>query len=102
MTITKLRDLLLELFDGSVVVFGIKARSQTTAKDLNGLRLLRELLGDQFRAEFVLTTGEHFGRLEDRMYTAQSTASVGRTKGDSSLLRSKRSTLGWSLKGERE
>jgi uncharacterized protein len=62
-------DFLVELFDGSVVAFEIKARSQTTAKDLGGLRLLRELLGEQFRAGFVLTTGEHFGRLEDRMYT---------------------------------
>jgi hypothetical protein len=33
------------------------------------LALLRELLGDQFRAGFVLNTGQHAGRLEDRIYT---------------------------------
>jgi uncharacterized protein len=62
-------DLLVEAHDGTVVAFEIKARSQTTAKDLSGLRLLRDLLGDQFRAGFVLTTGEHSGRLDDRLYT---------------------------------
>lgn len=62
-------DLLVETYDGSVIAFEIKARSQTTAKDLSGLRLVRDLLGDQFRAGFVLTTGEHSGRLDDRLYT---------------------------------
>ncbi len=62
-------DLLFETYDGNVIGFEVKARSQTTTKDLLGLRRLRELLGDQFRAGFVLTTGKHSGRLEDRMYT---------------------------------
>ena len=62
-------DLLFETYDGGVIGFEVKARSQTITKDLSGLRRLRELLGDQFRAGFVLTTGEHSGRLEDRMYT---------------------------------
>lgn len=62
-------DMLIETYDGSVIGFEIKARSQTTTKDLAGLRHLRELLGDQFRAGFVLTTGQYSGRLDDRIYT---------------------------------
>ena len=62
-------DVLVETYEGDVIGFEVKARSQTTAKDLSGLRKLRELLGDQFRAGFVLTTGQHSGKLEDRMYT---------------------------------
>jgi uncharacterized protein len=62
-------DLLFETYDGGVIGFEVKARSKTVSKDLAGLRLLRDLLGDQFRAGFVLTTGEHFGRLEDRLFT---------------------------------
>lgn len=62
-------DMLIEIYDGNVIGFEVKARSQTTTKDLGGLRLLRELLGDQFRAGFVLTTGQHSGRLDDRIYT---------------------------------
>ena len=62
-------DVLVETHDGDVIGFEVKARSQTTANDLGGLRQLRELLGDQFRAGFVLTTGQHSGKLEDRLYT---------------------------------
>jgi uncharacterized protein len=62
-------DFLIETYDGGVVAFEIKARSKTVAKDLTGLRLLRELLGPQFRAGFVLNTGQYAGRLEDRIYT---------------------------------
>jgi uncharacterized protein len=63
-------DLVVETYDGTVVCFEVKARRQVAAKDLTGLRELRDLLGDQFRAGFVLTTGEHAARLEDRIYTA--------------------------------
>ena len=62
-------DFLVETHDGGVLGFEVKARSRTVTKDLVGLRLLRDLLGDQFRAGFVLTTGEHSGRIEDRIYT---------------------------------
>jgi predicted AAA+ superfamily ATPase len=62
-------DVVIECHDGGVVGFEVKARSKSTTKDLIGLRLLRDLLGDQFRAGFVLTTGQHSGRLEDRLYT---------------------------------
>jgi uncharacterized protein len=62
-------DFLIETYDGGVVGFEIKARGKAVAKDLIGLRLLRDLLGDQFRAGFVLNTGQHAGRLEDRIYT---------------------------------
>ena len=62
-------DMVIETNDGSVIGFEVKARSQTTTKDLTGLRLLRELLGDQFRAGFVLTTGQHSGRIDDRIFS---------------------------------
>lgn len=62
-------DVVVETFDGSVVGFEVKARAKTTTKDLAGLRLLRELLGSQFRAGYVLTAGELAGQLEDRIYT---------------------------------
>lgn len=62
-------DVVIETYDGSVVGLEVKARSRPTTKDLTGLRLLRDLLGDQFRAGFVLTTGEHSGRIEDRIFT---------------------------------
>ena len=61
-------DFLIETYDGGVVAFEIKARGKVVPKDLVGLRLLRELLGDQFRAGFVLNTGQFAGRLEDRIY----------------------------------
>ena len=61
-------DFLIETYDGGVIGFEIKARGKAVTKDLTGLRLLRELLGDQFRAGFVLNTGHHAGRLEDRIY----------------------------------
>jgi hypothetical protein len=62
-------DFIIETYDGGVIGFEIKARGKAVTKDLVGLRLLRELLGDQFRAGFVLNTGQHVGRLEDRIYT---------------------------------
>lgn len=62
-------DFIIETYDGGVVGLEVKARSKTVSKDLGGLRLLRELLGDQFRAGVILTTGEYSGRLEDRIYT---------------------------------
>jgi uncharacterized protein len=61
-------DVIVETYDGGVVGFEVKARAQPTSKDLTGLRLLRELLGDQFRAGYVLTTGARAGRLEERIY----------------------------------
>ena len=61
-------DFLIETYDGGVVGFEIKARGKAIADDLTGLRLLRELLGDQFRAGFILNIGKFAGRLEDRIY----------------------------------
>lgn len=62
-------DVVIETYDGGVLGCEVKARSKPTTKDLTGLRLLRDLLGDQFRAGLVLTTGQHSGRLDDRLYT---------------------------------
>ena len=62
-------DCIIETHDGQAIGFEVKARGQATAKDIIGLRLLRDLLGDQFKAGFVLTTGPHSGRLDDRIYT---------------------------------
>jgi uncharacterized protein len=62
-------DAIVEAYDGRVVGFEVKARSTPVDNDLRGLRELRDLLGGQFRAGFVLTTGRHAGRLDDRLFT---------------------------------
>jgi predicted AAA+ superfamily ATPase len=62
-------DFVIETYDGGVIGFEIKARGRAVAKDLIGLRALRDLLGDKFRAGFVLNTGQYAGRLEERIFT---------------------------------
>ena len=63
-------DLVIERYDGSVVCFEIKAAAQTNPADRRGLVALRDLLGDQFVAGYVLNTGEHAARIDDRLYVA--------------------------------
>jgi uncharacterized protein len=63
-------DLVVENYDGSVCCFEVKAHSEASARDTSGLRALRDLLGEQFHAGFVLTTGTHSGRIDDRIYVA--------------------------------
>lgn len=63
-------DLVVERFDGSVVCFEVKASAQVNPSDRSGLVALRDLLGDQFTAGYVLYTGEHTARIDDRIYAA--------------------------------
>jgi predicted AAA+ superfamily ATPase len=51
-------DLVLETWDGRVTGFEIKAGTRIKDPDLNGLRLLRDRLGDRFVGGFVLNLGE--------------------------------------------
>jgi predicted AAA+ superfamily ATPase len=60
-------DLVLETWDGRVAGFEIKAGTRLKDADLNGLRLLRDRLGDRFIAGFVLNLGELTYRKEDRI-----------------------------------
>jgi uncharacterized protein len=62
-------DLVLERWDGAVVGIEVKARSETNTRDFAGLRALRDTLGPDFVAGFVLTAGTHGGRHDDRLYT---------------------------------
>jgi uncharacterized protein len=61
-------DVVVERFDGSVVGFEVKAASGVGMKDARGLVALRNALGDQFHAGFVLNTGDTSLRLDDRIY----------------------------------
>jgi predicted AAA+ superfamily ATPase len=60
-------DLVLETWDGKVAGFEIKAGSRIKDPDLNGLRLLRDRLGERFVGGFVLNLGELAYRKEDRI-----------------------------------
>lgn len=60
-------DLVLETWDGRVAGFEIKAGTRIKDPDLNGLRLLRDRLGDRFVGGFVLNLGELAYRKEDRI-----------------------------------
>lgn len=60
-------DLVLESWDGRVAGFEIKAGSRIKDPDLNGLRLLRDRLGERFVGGYVLNLGELAYRKEDRI-----------------------------------
>jgi uncharacterized protein len=60
-------DLVLETWDGRVAGFEIKAGTRIKDPDLNGLRLLRDRLGDRFVGGFVLNLGELAYRKEDKI-----------------------------------
>jgi uncharacterized protein len=60
-------DLVLETWDGRVAGFEIKSGTRIKEPDLNGLRLLRDRLGDRFVGGFVLNLGELAYRKEDRI-----------------------------------
>lgn len=61
-------DLVIETFDGDIIAFEVKAHQDTGGRDAAGLRILRDSLGDQFRAGFILNTGPVTYRLEDRIH----------------------------------
>lgn len=61
-------DVVLERDDGAVVGIEVKARSEVTGRDATGLRALRDALGPDFVAGFILHTGSTGGWREDRIY----------------------------------
>ena len=61
-------DLVIERSDGTVTGFEVKARSQTSARDAAGLRVLRDTLGSQFHAGFVLNTSDRSYRMDERIF----------------------------------
>lgn len=50
-------DFVLEFDDGRVLAFEVKANERVRGEDLDGLRKLRDLLGDRFVAGVALSTG---------------------------------------------
>jgi predicted AAA+ superfamily ATPase len=60
-------DLVLETWDGRVAGFEIKAGTRIKDPDLNGLRLLRDRLGDRFAGGFVFNLGELAYRKESKI-----------------------------------
>lgn len=61
-------DLVCELDDGSVVAFEVKASATASGRMFTGLRELRDLLGDRFRAGVVLNTADHGHVHAERLY----------------------------------
>ena len=61
-------DLVTETHDGNVIGFEIKAGREVDQKALRGLIALRETLGDQFQAGFLLNTGTEAYRIHDRIH----------------------------------
>jgi predicted AAA+ superfamily ATPase len=57
----------LEAPDGRLVGIEVKASSTVQAKDLAGLSLLRDKLGDRFVGGFVLYTGPSARTVADRV-----------------------------------
>ena len=60
-------DLVVEQWDGSVVAFEVKAAGGWHSGSGRGLRVLRDELGDRFKAGVVFHTGEWTSRPEDRI-----------------------------------
>jgi len=54
--------------DGAVIALEVKAAQQVRPDDTKGLRLLRDELGERFRAGAVLYTGRETYRLPDGLY----------------------------------
>jgi predicted AAA+ superfamily ATPase len=61
-------DLVVERDDGAITGFEVKAGRDVRHHDARGLLALRDTLGDQFNAGFILTTGDTSYRLDDRIY----------------------------------
>jgi predicted AAA+ superfamily ATPase len=61
-------DLVAEAQDGNVVGFEVKAGRDVDQKSLRGLTTLRDALGEQFRAGFLLNTGTEAYAIDDRIY----------------------------------
>jgi uncharacterized protein len=61
-------DLVVERDDGSVVALEAKAGTRVAGKDLAGLRVIRDALGDAFVAGVALHTGSRSYTAEDRIH----------------------------------
>ena len=61
-------DLVLELDDGSVMAFEVKASATASTRMFAGLRELRDLLGHRFLAGVVLNTADHGLVHAERLY----------------------------------
>lgn len=61
-------DLVAELSDGRVIGIEVKASTTYRGDQFNGLRTLRDLLGDRFAGGFVLSTASAGYRYADRLY----------------------------------
>jgi predicted AAA+ superfamily ATPase len=61
-------DLVAEAQDGGVVGFEVKAGREVDKRTRRGLAALRDALGDQFRAGFILNTGNEAYSIDDRIY----------------------------------
>lgn len=61
-------DMVIERDDGSVVAIEVKAGTRVVGRDLSGLRVIRDALGDAFVAGAVLHTGNRSYTAEDRIH----------------------------------
>lgn len=60
-------DLVIERDDGSVVAIEVKAGSRVSGRDIAGLRVIRDELGDAFVAGVVMYTGARSYNADDRV-----------------------------------
>jgi hypothetical protein len=61
-------DLVVERDDGHIIAFEVKSTLRVRDKDLTGLRILRNELGDAFVAGVALYLGERAHTVEDRIH----------------------------------
>jgi predicted AAA+ superfamily ATPase len=61
-------DVVIELYDGTVIGLEVKASTSFSARSFAGLTRLRDRLGDRFRAGLVLNTGSAGYRYADRLW----------------------------------
>ena len=61
-------DVVVDVDDGPVVAFEIKTSERVGGRDLSSLRLLRDQIGDRFKAGVVLAMGTRSFTYEDRLH----------------------------------
>jgi predicted AAA+ superfamily ATPase len=61
-------DLVVEADDGRVIAVEVKAGSRVAGRELAGLQLLRDKLGDRFKAGVALYTGSRSYTYDDRIH----------------------------------
>jgi predicted AAA+ superfamily ATPase len=61
-------DFVVEFLGGSVIAFEVKSSRSANPKDFNGLRSLRAVLGEAFKAGVLLNSGGHSYAHDDRLY----------------------------------